>query len=84
MREDPPALISGSGTPSTGRSPTTTLMLTSAWPTIQAMMPPVTTLTYRSLLRRIMRAQHQPTTAKSTMTTTVPTSPSSSPRTAKT
>ena len=39
MRDEPPALMNGSVMPVTGRSATTTAMLTNAWKHSQAVIP---------------------------------------------
>ncbi len=70
MSADPPALMSGKGTPSTGRSPRTTAMLTSACPMIQARMPPVTVFTKGSRLCRMTLIMLIARTTKSASTTT--------------
>ena len=57
IRAEPPAEISGSGTPSTGSSPSTTAMFTSAWPTTHTMTAPVTILANGSFAPRRIRAK---------------------------
>jgi hypothetical protein len=44
INDDPPAEISGSGTPRTGRTPSTTAMFTADWLSIQITTPRVVTL----------------------------------------
>src|SRR5690606_31084695 len=81
--EEPPAEMKGSGTPSTGSSPSTTAMFTSAWPMIHTIAMLVARRAKGSTWRRMMRTKHTVSTAKRATTSRAPTSPSSSPMTAK-
>ncbi len=83
MSAEPPAEMSGSGTPSTGSTPSTTAMFTNAWPMIQIMMPPVAMRVKLSRAERMTRTNAMASTMNSASTTMAPMSPSSSPMIAK-
>ena len=57
MSADPPADTSGSGTPSTGSRPSTTAMLTNAWPITQTIAALVASLANGSRDIRMMRTK---------------------------
>ena len=62
---EPPAETSGSGTPSTGSSPSTTAMFTKAWPMIQTMAALVASFANGSLDIRMMRTKQIASTTNS-------------------
>ena len=82
-RADPPAEMSGSGTPSTGSMPSTTAMLTKACPMIHIITTLTATRANGSVLARMMRTSAIASTTNSTSTSTAPIRPSSSPMMAK-
>ena len=61
----------------------TTAMFTQAWKTSQVVMPAARSAPVASGARSAMRMPRYPMTKNSTITASVPASPSSSPRTAK-
>lgn len=81
--EEPPALTSGSGIPVMGMSPVTAAMFMSAWATTMAVSPPAMSLPNGSFASMAIRMPAYANTRNASTTTAVPTSPSSSPMTAK-
>jgi hypothetical protein len=81
--DDRPAEMRGSGTPSGGSTPITAPMLTTAWTTIQAVMPVAARRANRSGTRRAIRRPAKASPPYMAVTHSVPTSPSSSPMVAK-
>ncbi len=79
----PPCDMNGRGTPSTGKTRSTTPMLMSAWPTIQTVMPPAAMRTNGSSVLRITWNAPTANSANSVSTTAQPMRPSSSPTMAK-
>ena len=83
MSCEPPEEMNGSGTPSTGSSPSTTPMFTSDWPMSHTMAAPVTTRVICMRACCTMRSSVQASSAMSASTTAAPSSQSSSPMIAK-
>ena len=80
---EPPADISGNGTPSTGRSPRTTAMLTNACPRIQTMMALTVIRARLSVDALMIRTNEIARTMNRARTIIAPSRPSSSPMMAK-
>ncbi len=81
--DEPPLETSGNGTPITGRTPMTTPMLISAWPSTHTMTPVVAMTTNGSSARCATRTMPTASATSSSRTDRVPGSPSSSPTMAK-
>jgi len=83
VSEEPPALTNGNVIPVTGRSETTTPMLTNAWTVMKTVMPAASSPPNVSGAPRATRRPRYATMRKSTMTRSAPAKPSSSPMIAK-
>src|SRR5699024_8431386 len=80
---EPPEEINGSGTPIMGSKPVTIAMFINVWHKSQVMMAPVVISTKVSLVLYATRNMPMPKVINRPMTNSAPTSPSSSPNTAK-
>ena len=78
-RLEPPELISGSGTPVSGSTPSTAPRLTNAWPATRQVAPATRYLPNGSLQRIAIRKPSTAKAAKASTVTRIPISPSSSP-----
>jgi hypothetical protein len=81
-RLEPPELINGSGTPVSGRKPSTAPKLTIAWPATSVVVPAARYFPKGSLQRRAIRNPSHVNSANASTTARIPTRPSSSPITA--
>ena len=81
--DDPPYEMNGSVIPVIGTSDATTAMFTQAWNTSHTVMPVARSEPVASGADSAIRIPLNAITRKSTTTASVPSSPSSSPRTAK-
>ena len=79
----PPYDTRGSGIPVSGATPTTAARLSAAWPQISVVIPTASPLPNGSWQRNAMRSPAQPKAAYAAIRSVAPTSPSSSPMTAK-
>jgi len=83
MSDEPPALTNGRVIPVTGRSETTTPMLTNAWTVMNTVIPAASSPPNVSGAPSATRRPRYPTMRKSTITRRPPAKPSSSPMIAK-
>ena len=81
-RLEPPELISGSGTPVSGRKPSTAPRFTTAWPVTRQVTPAASSFANGSRARSAIRKPSTAKPANASAVTRMPTRPSSSPITA--
>ena len=81
-RLEPPELISGSGTPVSGRNPSTAPRFTTAWPVTRQVTPAARSFANGSRARSAIRKPRMANAGERERRHQDPTSPSSSPITA--